>query len=46
MATGRLPLEKMSSHVIGLKDLDHALRMVGGEADEPSIHITVEPWKE
>jgi threonine dehydrogenase-like Zn-dependent dehydrogenase len=46
MASGRLPLAKMSTHVIGLHDLDEALRMVGGQSKERSIHITVEPWKQ
>jgi threonine dehydrogenase-like Zn-dependent dehydrogenase len=45
MAAGTFPLEKMSSHVVGLKDIDRALRMVGGESEERSIHITVDPWK-
>jgi threonine dehydrogenase-like Zn-dependent dehydrogenase len=45
MAAGTFPLERMSSHVIGLKDIDHALKMVGGESSERSIHITVDPWK-
>ncbi|HUK61633.1 MAG TPA: zinc-binding dehydrogenase [Stellaceae bacterium] len=44
MAAGRVPLERMSSHVVGLGDIDHALRMVGGETEERSIHITVAPW--
>jgi len=46
MAQGRFPLEKMSSHVVGLKDVDIALKMVGGESAERSIHITVDPWKD
>jgi threonine dehydrogenase-like Zn-dependent dehydrogenase len=45
MAGGRFPLEKMSSHIIGLADLDRGLRMLGGESEERSIHITVDPWK-
>jgi len=45
MAAGRFPLEKMSSHVVGLTEIDHALKMVGGESQERSIHITVDPWK-
>jgi threonine dehydrogenase-like Zn-dependent dehydrogenase len=45
MASKRLPLERMSSHVVGLSDLDAALRIVGGESRERSIHITVDPWK-
>jgi hypothetical protein len=31
--------------VVGLKEVDGALRMVGGESAERSIHITVDPWK-
>lgn len=45
MAAKTFPLEKMSSHVVGLKDIDIALKMVGGESQERSIHITVDPWK-
>jgi threonine dehydrogenase-like Zn-dependent dehydrogenase len=45
MAQGRMPLERISSHVVGLADLDSALKMVGGESKEKSIHITVDPWK-
>jgi len=44
MAAGTFPLERMSSHVVGLRDLDKALRMVGGESAERSVHITVAPW--
>ncbi|HUB96521.1 MAG TPA: zinc-binding dehydrogenase [Stellaceae bacterium] len=45
MASGRFPLARMSSHVVGLGEIDHALKMVGGESAERSIHITVDPWK-
>ena len=45
MAAKTFPLEKMSSHVVGLKEIDRALKMVGGESEERSIHITVDPWK-
>jgi len=45
MKTDKFPLELISTHVVGLKDVDKALKMVGGEASEKSIHITVEPWK-
>jgi threonine dehydrogenase-like Zn-dependent dehydrogenase len=38
-------LELMSTHVVGLKDVDRALKIVGGESPEKAIHITVEPWK-
>jgi threonine dehydrogenase-like Zn-dependent dehydrogenase len=45
MEGGRFPLERMCSHTIGLDQIDHALRMVGGETAERSIHVTVDPWK-
>lgn len=45
MAARTFPLEKMSSHVVGLSQIDRALKMVGGESEERSIHITVDPWK-
>jgi len=45
MKSEKYPLELISTHVVGLKDVDRALKIVGGEANEKSIHITVEPWK-
>jgi threonine dehydrogenase-like Zn-dependent dehydrogenase len=45
MNCGKCPLELMSTHVVGLKDVDAALKIVGGESTEKAIHITVEPWK-
>lgn len=45
MASGAFALDRMSSHIVGLRDVDAALRMVGGESEERSVHVTVEPWK-
>jgi threonine dehydrogenase-like Zn-dependent dehydrogenase len=45
MARAKLPLERMSSHVLGLEDVDAAIRMVGGEGSERPIHISIAPWK-
>jgi threonine dehydrogenase-like Zn-dependent dehydrogenase len=45
MRSGKYPLELISTHVMGLKEVDRALRMVGGELPEKSIHVTIEPWK-
>ena len=45
MARGAFPLEKMSSHVVGLDRVSEALNMVGGQTSERSIHITVTPWQ-
>ncbi len=44
MASGRYPFERMSTHVMGLKELDRALHMVGGQLDERSIHVSIDPW--
>jgi threonine dehydrogenase-like Zn-dependent dehydrogenase len=45
MKSEKFPLELISTHVVGLKDVDRALKIVGGETKTPAIHITVEPWK-
>jgi threonine dehydrogenase-like Zn-dependent dehydrogenase len=45
MASGKFKLDLMSSHIMGLNDVDRALKIVGGEASEHAIHITIEPWK-
>jgi threonine dehydrogenase-like Zn-dependent dehydrogenase len=45
MKSGRHPLELISTHVLGLNEVDHALKLVGGEAQGKPIHITIEPWK-
>lgn len=44
MALGRVPLERMSTHLLGLADVDRALRMVGGQSQEQSIHVSIDPW--
>ena len=45
MASKRLPLELMSTHLLGLNDVDRALHMVGGQTEDRPIHISVDPWK-
>jgi threonine dehydrogenase-like Zn-dependent dehydrogenase len=45
MDSGKYPLDLISTHVVGLSEVDRALKIVGGEDKEPAIHITVEPWK-
>jgi threonine dehydrogenase-like Zn-dependent dehydrogenase len=45
MNSGRHPLELISTHVLPLSEVDHALKLVGGEAQGKAIHITIEPWK-
>ena len=44
MASKRLPLELMSTHLLTLNDVDRALHMVGGQTEDRPIHISVDPW--
>jgi threonine dehydrogenase-like Zn-dependent dehydrogenase len=44
LASGRFPLELLSTHRFGLEDVDHAIRILGGETDaEDVIHISLMP---
>jgi len=45
MKSNKYPLELISTHLVGLNDVDRALKIVGGESTEKAVHITVEPWK-
>lgn len=45
MQEGKFPLHLMTTHLMGLHEVDAALRMVGGQTEERSIHISVDPWK-
>jgi threonine dehydrogenase-like Zn-dependent dehydrogenase len=45
MHSGKIPLALMSTQVLGLGDVDRALKIVGGEDTEQAIHITIDPWK-
>lgn len=44
MASQKYPFEKMSTHLMGLDQVDHALHMVGGQLEEKSIHVSIDPW--
>ena len=44
MARKILPLELMSTHRFGLGDIDKALKIVGGQMEERSIHVSIDPW--
>jgi threonine dehydrogenase-like Zn-dependent dehydrogenase len=43
IASRRFPLELMSTHSFGLRDVDKALRLVGERWDPAAIHVNVVP---
>jgi threonine dehydrogenase-like Zn-dependent dehydrogenase len=46
MASGRYPVEEMSTHKFGLSSVDEALRTVGGEGLQKALHCTIDPWQD
>ena len=45
LASGRFALEKMTTHRFGLKDVDLAIRSVGGQGVPGVIHASLMPWE-
>jgi hypothetical protein len=45
IASKRFPLERITTHVFGLKDVDLAIKSVGGEGTPDVIHASLMPWK-
>src|SRR5476649_204538 len=46
LASKRFPLEKVTTHSFGLKDVDLAIRSVGGHGVPGVIHASLMPWKQ
>ena len=44
IASRKYPLDQMSGHRFGLRDVDEAIRAVAGEGGEDVVHVTVDPW--
>jgi threonine dehydrogenase-like Zn-dependent dehydrogenase len=45
LASKRFPLEKVTTHRFGLKDVDLAIRSVGGKGVPDVIHASLLPWQ-
>jgi threonine dehydrogenase-like Zn-dependent dehydrogenase len=45
LASKRFPLEKVTTHTFGLKEVDLAIRSVGGNGVPDVIHASLMPWK-
>ena len=44
LASKRFPLEKITTHRFALKDVDLAIKSVGGEGVKDVIHASLMPW--
>lgn len=45
IASGRYPLERLCTHLFGLREVREALLTVGGETGREAIHCSVDPWR-
>jgi len=45
LASRRFPLDKVTTHTFGLKDVDLAIKSVGGQGVPDVIHASLMPWR-
>ena len=45
IASKRFPLDKITTHTFGLKNVDLAIKSVGGSGVPDVIHASLMPWK-
>ena len=45
IASRRHPLAALTTHLLGLRDVDLALRTIGGAGMADAIHMSVDPWQ-
>jgi threonine dehydrogenase-like Zn-dependent dehydrogenase len=46
LASGRYPLDLLTTHTFGLAQTDRAIRAVGGQGYDDVIHVSLLPWKD
>ncbi|MFZ5850465.1 MAG: zinc-dependent alcohol dehydrogenase [Actinomycetota bacterium] len=45
LASHRFPLDLLTTHTFSLRDVDRAIRAVGGDGEEGVVHVSLLPWQ-